>query len=210
MKRVLITCGPTWVPIDDVRVISNTSTGELGHILAQDFNRAGARVTLLEGPVLRPLVSKAKRIKVKKFCFYQELYDLLKKELRLKYDIVVHAAAVSDYRLKKSCAAKLRSGQKGIKLSLVPTEKIINRIKKWSTKSFLVGFKLESTTNEKALKSAAVNLINKAKCDLVVANSAGAGLPRPYKACIVDQEQHIIARARSRAGLSRKLVGVLL
>jgi len=54
-KRILITCGPTWVPIDGMRVISNRSSGQLGQTIAQDLTKAGAKVTLLEGPVERPL-----------------------------------------------------------------------------------------------------------------------------------------------------------
>ena len=50
-KKVLITCGPTGVPIDTMRIISNLSSGSLGQMIAEDFIKAGAKVTLLEGPV---------------------------------------------------------------------------------------------------------------------------------------------------------------
>ena len=53
--RVLITCGATWVPIDDVRVISNISSGEMGHLIAQAFRQKGAQVTIIEGPVTHTL-----------------------------------------------------------------------------------------------------------------------------------------------------------
>ena len=49
-KKVLITAGPTWVPIDNVRVISNTATGETGILLSEKLKNLGAKVTLLLGP----------------------------------------------------------------------------------------------------------------------------------------------------------------
>ena len=49
--RVLITCGPIWVPMDWVRVISNRSTGQMGHALAKAFLKRKARVTVVEGPL---------------------------------------------------------------------------------------------------------------------------------------------------------------
>ena len=79
MKRVLITCGPTWVPIDDVRVISNVSSGEMGHLIAQSFQSKGALVTIIEGPVTQTLEDK--KIKIIKYRFFDELARVLKKEL---------------------------------------------------------------------------------------------------------------------------------
>ena len=98
-KKVLITCGPTWVPIDEMRVISNRSTGELGQRLAAGLAKSGARVTVLEGPVLQPLPVPGVRV-IKSF-FYDDLSRLLRLELKKKCDAVIHAAAVSDYRLKR-------------------------------------------------------------------------------------------------------------
>ena len=104
-KKVLITCGPTWIPIDAMRVISNQSTGTLGQMIAEDFAKAGAKVTLLEGPVTREL--KSKTIKILKFVFFDEFTGLIKKELKKKVDICIHAAAVSDYKLKKPGRKKI-------------------------------------------------------------------------------------------------------
>ena len=57
-KKVLITCGPTWVPIDDMRVIANRSTGEMGYLLAEAFAKEETKVTLLLGPVEEKALSK--------------------------------------------------------------------------------------------------------------------------------------------------------
>jgi len=203
-KRVLITCGPTWVSIDDIRVITNRSTGALGQQIAKDLRKRGTSITLLEGPVQKPYVSKS--IKRIKYFFYQELFDLLKKELsKKKYDIIIHAAAVSDYSVKNKVRTKIRSGVKQLKLVLVPTIKIINEVKKLSPKSFLVGFKLESSSNKKVLTAKAVNLIGQARCDLVVANSIKNG----YQGYIVNKEGRILSSARSKNKLSKNLITIL-
>ena len=80
--KALITCGPTWVALDDVRVLSNVSTGELGHLLAQKLKTAGARVTLIEGPVTHRLENKL--VRVIKYQFFDELAEILKSELKKK------------------------------------------------------------------------------------------------------------------------------
>ena len=95
--RVLITCGATWTPIDDVRVISNVSSGEMGHLIARAFRSYGAFVTIIEGPVTHTLVDK--EIKIIKYRFFDELARVLSQELLKKYDVIIHAAAVSDFKV---------------------------------------------------------------------------------------------------------------
>ena len=141
-KKILITAGPTWVAIDDMRIITNGSSGQMGHLLAKECQRAGAEVTLIEGPVLRPLDNR--KIRSLKFNFYDELKTLLDKELKKHYDVIIHAAAVSDYKIERPSKTKIPSGQKSMSLTLVPTEKLIDRIRTKAAKSVLVGFKLKS------------------------------------------------------------------
>ncbi len=202
-KRFLITSGPTWVSIDPMRVISNRATGELGHCLSLALAKAGAKVTLLEGPVTQPL--NAKNIKIKKFCFYDELARHLQIELKKNYDVVIHNAAVSDYQLDKPFPSKLNSDHKDLTLTLVPTEKLIKKIKKLAPKIFLVGFKLEDFKNEKEIAAQAQKLITSSQCDLVVANTLKGG----YKAYLVNKENKILNRSRSRLELTKKLIQVL-
>ena len=201
--KVLVTCGPTWVPIDRVRVISNLSSGEMGHTLAQAFQQAGASVTLLEGPVTRSL--KTNRIRIVKFAFYEELARLLKKELRKPYAYVVHAAAVADYRLPKPYQGKLPSGQKAMNLKLVPTEKLITKIKKLCPTCCLIGFKLEPAGQPRELKTKARRLAKATGSDLVVVNI----LKPSYHAWLADREGKVLARADSRLGITQKLVHTL-
>lgn len=203
-KKVLITCGPTWTPVDGMRIISNRSTGEMGQTIALKLKKEGARVTLLEGPVARPLENTA--IKIVKFAFFDDLLGLIKRELNKKYDIVIHAAAVSDYKCKKTFNKKISSKFKNISLELVPTKKMITLVKKICPQAFLVGFKLESKMTEQLAFSSTKDLFIKSKCDLVIANSLNHG---EYQGYIVDDENDIRAHETSKKGISNALIKIL-
>ena len=203
-KRILVTCGPTWVPIDTVRVVSNISTGALGQRIALDCAKAGARVTLLEGPVNCSL--KSPSIKTVKFHYYHEFFALFKKELRKNYHAVIHAAAVSDYQLKKTFNVKISSSLKSLTLTLIPTRKIINIIKKISPKSFLIGFKLESKVNRAVAITKGRKLIDEAGCNAVVVNSLHGG---KYSAYLVGQDSKILNHSKTKKELSKEIVKLL-
>ena len=203
-KKILITSGPTWVPIDAMRVISNRSTGELGHILTRSLQDKGARITLVEGPVTHR--AELKSIEVIKFHFYDELRKILRRELKKPYDAVIHLAAVSDYQLKKVHTTKLRSDLSDLTLHLVPTKKLIGEIKKLNPNALLVGFKLESNISEKKLKEKASKLFWNAYCDLVVANCLDG---KKYAAYIFDRSENILARGNARGEIAKKLTQIL-
>lgn len=169
-SRVLITAGPTWVKIDSVRVISNTATGETGILLAEKLTRLGAKVTLLLGPIGKSNLNK--KIRVLHFQYFDELKDLLEKELKTrKYDLAIHSAAVSDYRPLLAKKGKINSGLKELKIKLTPTPKIINIFKKLQPSISLVGFKCEPEASRVKLIKEAQHLISKSKADFIVANT---------------------------------------
>ncbi|VAX35774.1 Phosphopantothenoylcysteine decarboxylase / Phosphopantothenoylcysteine synthetase [hydrothermal vent metagenome] len=203
-KKILITCGPTWIPIDDMRVISNKSTGSLGQMMAQDLVKSGAKVTLLQGPVTNGVVGNA--IQIRPFLFYDELLSLLKTELKKKYDIIIHAAAVSDYKVKNPSKTKLSSHMNKLTLELIPTQKIIPLIKKFNPNVFLIGFKLESQMTKTLALEKTKDLFKKAKCDLVVANSFHN---KKYTSFILNPSGTFLAQAASRKGITNALLKVL-
>lgn len=203
-KKILLTCGPTWVAIDDIRVISNRSTGQLGHLIAGLAAKEGAKVTMLEGPVIHPFTST--KVKTQRFFFYEDLKRLLKQELTERYDIVIHAAAVSDYRPAQTYGSKLSSGFSKLKLVFVPTEKIINRVKALNPGTFLVGFKLETNISKDMLSLKAFNLMKTAGCDLVVANTHKSG---NYYSLIIDRDRNTLATNDSREETARNLINIL-
>ena len=181
-KRILITAGPTWVPIDEVRVISNRASGATGILLAEKLSRLGAKVTLVLGENrdsdLFSRESGTKKIgrcpyfKVIRFNFFNDLKAIIAAELKNgRYDAVIHSAAVSDYRPRKPRRQKIRSGLKHLRLDLVPTEKIIDSIKKRGSSLYLVGFKFEPSGSRAVLIREAVALVRRSRADLVVANT---------------------------------------
>ena len=181
-KRILITAGPTWVAIDQVRVISNQASGETGFILAGQFKKLGAKVTLLLGPGNFPAVQAG--IQVKRFKYFSGLALLLDNELKHgKYAAVIHAAAVADYQPKKIIPCKVISLRKSWSINLVPTKKLINGLKKYQADLFTVGFKFQPKANKVQLITKGSALLKAANLNLVVANTNN---DQGYQAYILD------------------------
>ena len=204
-KRVLITAGPTWVAIDSVRVISNAATGQTGLLLAERLQRRGAKVTLLLGPVA--LRCQGRGVRILRFNFFDELKELIRKELTSKkYDIFIHSAAVCDYKPLKSYTYKVKSGLKNWRLNLVPTEKIIERIKKYDHSLFLVGFKFRPDANKSRIIKDAKTLIRRAGLNLTVANTVNHGI---YRAYILLNNGKTKGPFLNKSYLVRALIGIL-
>jgi len=169
-KKVLITAGPTWVPLDKVRVISNTATGKTGMLLANSLTRQGAKVTLLLGPVAACYVNR--KVKVIYFKFFDELNALLKAKLKKnKYAVIIQAAAVSDYQPSVIARRKLSSDKQTLNLTLKQTPKIIDSLRKAMPGAFIVGFKFEPDLSVSKLIHKARSLLKRTALDLVVANT---------------------------------------
>lgn len=182
-KSILITAGPTWVSLDSVRVISNTSSGETGFLLAERLKKLRAKVTLLLGP--GNFCGSLIGIKVIRFKYFEQLDKLLRDELKNgNYAAVIHAAAVSDYKLKEIIRGKVGSGRLNWQIKLTPTKKLINSFRRYKPGLFTVGFKFEPATTDKRLIEKGGGLLKKADLDLVVANS---NKNRSYRAYILDK-----------------------
>ena len=138
--------------------------------------------------------------------FFDEFVTLIQKELRKKYDVCVHAAAVSDYKIKRPRKTKVSSQLKTLVLELVPTQKVIDEIKRLNKNIFLVGFKLESKITKATAKQKSRVLFQKAKCDLVVANSAQG---QKYSGYILNKRNAFLAHKQSRAQISKALVNTV-
>ena len=169
-KKVLITAGPTIEYIDPVRVITNQSTGKTGVLLASEFVSAGSKVTMIYGPGTEVPPKGAKVVHVKTS---SQMSEALKKEMRQKWDIVILAAAVSDYTPEKPSKTKLDSDLSRISLKMKKVPKMINDVKKIQKDVFLVGFKAETGISKEQLIKKAREKIVQADCDLVIANDIG-------------------------------------
>jgi len=169
-KRILMTAGPTVEYIDPVRVITNLSTGRMGVLLASELVSAGAKVTLVYGPGTVTPPSGAKVIPVKTS---KEMFDAVKKEMKKKFDVVILAAAASDYTVQNYSSFKIKSSQKSLQIKLKQAPKIIDHIKKWQKDVFLVGFKAETNLSKKKLEESAKKKMKESKADLIIANDIG-------------------------------------
>ena len=167
-KKILVTAGGTSVSIDAVREITNRASGKMGKSLAEVAFKRGAEVLLLraENAVVPDL-----NIKQGTFRTVEDLSKLLVKYCR-SYDIIFHSAAVSDFYLDKPQTGKMDSS-KTYSLTLVPTEKLIDKIKKWNPKITLVGFKAVVSPKEEELERLGVDMIKTYNADYVVINDVG-------------------------------------
>jgi phosphopantothenoylcysteine decarboxylase/phosphopantothenate--cysteine ligase len=201
-KRVLITAGPTWVSRDSVRVISNIATGETGILLAKRLSLAGAKVTLALGPSC--CADASGKIKIIRFKFFEELKEILAKELRSQaYDAVIHSAAVSDFKPARHIRGKLKSDSP-FTLRLAALPKLVATIKRISPYVKLVMFKLESGLSDHELIRRAREAMCKSNADAIVANR----IKPKYRAYILDKEK-VYAKVDSKKDLAGKLTGVL-
>lgn len=170
-KKVLITAGPTIEHIDPIRIITNQSSGKTGVLLASELISSGAKVTLVYGPGIEKPPKGAKIIKISTS---KEMFNVVKKEMSKKFDIVIMAAAVSDYTPENTSKNKIKSTKNKIKISLKKTPKIIDQIKKYQKNVFLVGFKAETNLSKKELITLAKKKMNESSADMIVANDVGS------------------------------------
>jgi phosphopantothenoylcysteine synthetase/decarboxylase len=185
-KRILITAGATTVPIDRVRAITNIFKGRTGTEIAKEFARHGHDVTLITSSPFLLFVSWFKKINVIKYHTYDELYAAMEKEItgKKRYDIVIHSAAVSDYKvagtfikdengqlIQIDSSGKVSSNHEEMFLRLIPTEKIINKIRRsWGFSGYLVKFKLQVGITDNELREIADESREESRAEMIVAN----------------------------------------
>ncbi|NOX84731.1 MAG: bifunctional phosphopantothenoylcysteine decarboxylase/phosphopantothenate--cysteine ligase CoaBC [Chlorobi bacterium] len=171
-KKVLVTAGPTYEPVDPVRFIGNFSSGRMGVEIARAFAASGAEVNLVLGPSEIAVDDPA--IHVSRVTTAEEMYNRCM-ELFPGSEIIVMAAAVADYTPVETAAQKIKKSKGKKQIDLKPTKDILAGMgSKKTPDQILVGFALE-TENEK--NNALKKLKNK-NLDLIVLNSMkdeGAG-----------------------------------
>jgi phosphopantothenoylcysteine decarboxylase/phosphopantothenate--cysteine ligase len=166
--KVLVTAGPTVEDIDPIRFLSNRSSGKMGYAVAETAQRRGASVFLVSGPTALKAPSGVQLIQVRSAA---QMKDVV---LRLypTMDIVVKAAAVSDYRPAEVAAQKIKKNKSGMNLHLERTEDILELLGKGKKDQILVGFAAET---ENLLDSARKKL-NRKHLDFLVANDVSQGV----------------------------------
>ncbi len=169
-KLILMTAGPTVEYIDPIRIITNQSTGKTGVLLASDLISGGAKVTLIYGPGQEKPPNGAKVIPVKTVT---EMLNAVRKEMKRKFDVIIMAAAASDYVPTKYTKSKIKSTSKQMIVKLQRAPKIIEQIKKIQKDVFLVGFKAETNLTKKNLFKEAKKKLQESNADMIVANDIG-------------------------------------
>ena len=162
--KILVTAGPTVEPIDPVRYIANRSSGKMGYSLARAARRRGASVTLVSGPTcLKPPYGV-------EFCGIKTAEDMKQAvfENRPKCNIIIKAAAVSDYRPRDSAAHKIKKEGDSLSLELVKNPDILAELGSARKESncLLVGFAAET----KDLMANAKKKLRGKNLDMIVAN----------------------------------------
>ena len=171
-KKVMITAGPTYEPIDPVRFIGNHSSGLMGFCLAEAAADAGAEVTLVSGPTAlsthHPLIHRVDVTTAEQM--YQQCMKVAEQQ-----DIMIMSAAVADYTPAETAPEKIKKTASELDIRLVKTKDILaSSGKQKRDDQFLVGFALE-TENE---KENALKKLHTKNADLIVLNSLrtkGAG-----------------------------------
>lgn len=163
-KRVLITAGPTFEPIDPVRGITNLSSGKMGFALARAARDAGAKVTLIAGPTALPTPRGVRRLDVRTA---REMYD----DVMAYVDhaqVFIAVAAVADWRVKAPSASKLKKGKGPPQLDFEPNPDILAAVAALPSPPYCVGFAAES---DNVIEYAQAKLRAK-NVPLIVANRA--------------------------------------
>ena len=182
-KKVLISAGPTIEELDPVRYISNHSSGKMGYSLAKTASNLGAEVKLISGPSSQNISSN--NIKITHIKTGKELYESIINEYH-DSDVVIMAAAVSDYKPVKFSKKKIKKNNNELIIKLEKTTDVLFELGQIKKKQILVGFALE---NDEELLNAK-NKLKKKNLDLIVLNSLndeGAGFGHDTnKITIVD------------------------
>ena len=161
-KRVVITAGPTREALDPVRYISNHSSGKMGYALAQAAVDAGARTTIVSGPVQLSAPDRARVVPV------ESARQMLEQCLQLmpECDIFIACAAVADYRPAAVQEQKIKKGPDEITLQLVRNPDIVATVAAGAQRPFTVGFAAET----RDVLTYARDKLQRKALDMIVAN----------------------------------------
>ena len=232
MKKIVITAGGTSERIDNVRKVTNSSSGKLGMTIANRLLEENKDLMIYYVCSKNSLRPDDDRVKIMEIEDTMDLKNTVSELLTKEHiDYFIHSMAVSDYtvnyvttidRIKKSInehenideafknvevigGTKISSYEKNLVIVFKPTPKIISIIKDLSPSTYLVGFKLLDGVKKEELIEVAKKLRDKNKCDLVVANDLSTIREGNHTAYIIDKEDNII-EANGKEDIAKKLV----
>jgi phosphopantothenoylcysteine decarboxylase/phosphopantothenate--cysteine ligase len=209
----IVTAGPTFEPLDDVRRLTNFSTGRLGTELANFLAARGHKVTLLIGESAT-YAGERRAQSVEIFSTTADLRAKLKAFSGKKVDVIFHAAAVSDFtfgkifvrnaagELKPFTPSKKISTRKGaLVVELLPTPKIIAELRGWFPETKIVGWKFAADGARADALRAAEKQIADCATDFCVANGPAYG--RGFNLVSADGQKHFSVAEKLFAALEK-------
>ncbi len=167
-KHVVITAGPTREALDPVRYVSNHSSGKMGFALAEACRDAGARVTLLAGPVSLPTPIGVERINI---VSARDLLFASEKIVEAGCDIFIATAAVADYRAETIADQKIKKQGDSLTLTLVKNPDIVATIAQHAKRPFMVGFAAETQRMEEYARGK----LDTKQLDMIACNDVSRG-----------------------------------
>lgn len=221
--NILITSGGTAEKIDNVRSIVNSSTGRLGCAIAEAFAVAApaAQIFYVCGKsAVRPK-SGVNIIEIEDVeSLAHTVYQLLKENT---IDIIIHAMAVSDYRIKSISAisngeilpmiipksGKIASGYEEIVLHLERAPKIIGIMRLMAPKAIIIGFKLLSNVPNETLIDVAHKLLMENGCNLVLANDTAEITEDTHKGYLINRLGQYSSHS-TKAEIAKAIVTIVL
>ena len=161
-KKVVVTAGPTMVPIDPVRILTNRSSGKMGYSIAEEARDRGAEVVLISGPTS---LRKPNGIKVIDIKTNEDMFNAIKNEFK-DADIVIKSAAVADYKAKNYSNEKIKKTGDDLNLIFERDRDILKTLGDMKENQILVGFAAESSN----LKENAKGKLDRKNLDYIIAN----------------------------------------
>lgn len=198
-RKVLVTAGPTYEPIDTVRGITNQSSGKMGYAVAQAAAEAGAKVTLVSGRTALPTPAGVGRVDV---LTAREMHEAVMARAA-ECDIFIGVAAVADYHVVGAKSHKIKRGEGKLGIELAPNPDILADVASLKKPPFCVGFAAETEN----LREYAREKLRKKKIPLLAANLVQEALGRDDNALTLfdDQGEHVLGRA-PKIVLARRLI----
>ncbi len=211
--RMLCTAGPTREYIDEIRFVSNNSSGRMGIEIAKEAAARGAEVLLIAGKCLVKIPNYINTINV---VSTDDFIKNVKYELESKdYDFFICAAAISDYSPTECIEGKISSDNvKELQVKMRLTPKIIDEARKKNQKVFIVAFKAETNISRSELIDRAYDRLQRSKSNMIVANDVGGELgfeSKNNEVWIIDKDKHVThVPKRSKRFVASRIIDLAL
>lgn len=232
MKKIIITSGGTREYIDDVRVLTNISSGKLGAVIAETFASNYMHNENVAADFLRSTKEEIKiyyvytkgsitpvvetGAQIVELVPISDTRDLIEKMALLvpECDYIIHSMAVSDFSFKKSKGIKLKSDSKKdfikhLKKNIKKNPKVISMIKVWNPDIVLVGFKFEVGLSVKKLHKIALASLVRNNADFVIANDKKEMQDNNEHIAYILHPEHGVQKCKGKLDIAQKLKTIL-